>query len=99
MADSARDSSPVLPAAARTYLSEIGRRGGKRSRRTLDSASARRMVKVREAKRAFARFRTSCFWSFDPNLRISVDDIPWVVEQLRKNGGRSAWKAAAQICR
>lgn len=88
-----------LSAELRNYLSTIGRRGGERSRRRLDSETARRMVKVREARRAFAKFRTRCFWSFDPDLKIGFDDIPWVVEQLRKNGDRSAWEVAVRLCR
>ena len=34
------------------YLAEIGGRGGRKSRRTLDPETARQMVRVREAKRA-----------------------------------------------
>jgi len=52
----------------RKYLAEIGARGGRRSRRTLDPDTARAMVRVREARRAFRRFRTSCFWSYRPDL-------------------------------
>lgn len=83
----------------RRYLAEIGRRGGEKSRRELSSDSAREMVRVREARRAFARFKTSCFWSFDPQRTIGAADVSWVVEQLRKNGGRLAWEAAARLCR
>jgi hypothetical protein len=36
----------------RQYLAEIGRRGGIRSRRVLDPETARRMVRIREARRA-----------------------------------------------
>ncbi len=57
------------------------------------------MVRLREARKAFARFQTSCFWSFDSDRRIVASDIPWVVEQLRKNGGRQAWETAAKLCR
>lgn len=39
------------------YLAEIGRRGGIRSRRTLDPDTARRMVRIREARRAIRRAR------------------------------------------
>ena len=46
------------------YLAEIGRRGGQRSRRKLTSEDARQMVRLREARRAFARFYAVCFWSF-----------------------------------
>lgn len=81
------------------YLAEIGRRGGRKSRRVLDRSMARAMVKVREAKRAYRRFHAECFWSFDPDYRIGVDDVPWVARQLRRHGGRSAWEVAARLCR
>jgi general stress protein YciG len=36
----------------REYLAEIGRRGGEKSRRDLFRSHAKRMVEIREAKRA-----------------------------------------------
>jgi len=39
----------------REYLAEIGRRGGIRSRRVLEPDTARRMVAIREARRAARR--------------------------------------------
>lgn len=80
------------------YLAEIGRRGGKRSRRTLSSLTAREMVKVREARRAFKKFHTSCFWSYSPDLKITKADIAWVAEQLMKNGDRAAWMKGEELC-
>ena len=38
------------------------------------------MVKVREARRAFRRFRVRCFWSYRPDLEIGLEDVPWVAE-------------------
>jgi len=38
-------------------------------------------------------------WSFDPAYPIGPSDIAWVVEQLRKHGGRDAWEAARKLCR
>ena len=78
------------------YMSEIGRKGGLKSRRRLSSADARRMVAVREARRAFQRHRVDCFWSFR-DITITADAIPWVVEQLRINGGKDAWESAGRI--
>ena len=82
----------------RNYLSEIGRRGGKKSRR-LDSATARDMVRVREARRAFRRYRAQCFWSSPPDLEIRLEDVGWVAEQLMKYGDRQAWRIGARLCR
>ncbi len=83
----------------REYLAEIGRRGGKKSRRTLDSETARDMVRVREARRAYRRFRTSCFWSYRPDLLVGLDDVDWVAETLMKNGNREAWQVGRSLCR
>jgi len=86
-------------ASIRRYLAEIGARGGRKSRRALDADTARAMVRVREARRAFRRFRSTCFWSYRPDLVIGADDVPWVAEQLRKYGNREAWRVAAMLCR
>jgi hypothetical protein len=67
----------------RAYLAEIGRRGGRKSRRTLDPEMARAMVRVREARRAYRRFHTKCFWSFKPDYDI---------------GRRDAWEVSRKLC-
>lgn len=83
----------------RRYLASIGARGGRKSRRTLDTETARDMVRVREARRAFRRYRTACFWSYSPDLVIKAQDIPWVAEQLKKHGDREAWRLGVTLCR
>ena len=81
------------------YLAAIGRRGGLKSRRTLDPQTARSMVRVREARRAFRRFYADCFWSYRPDLVVGREDVAWVAEQLMKHGTREAWLAGARLCR
>jgi len=81
------------------YLAEIGRRGGKKSRRALDPETARNMVRVREARRAYRRFRASCFWSYNPDLQIGTNDVAWVADTLMKNGNREAWRVGRSLCR
>ncbi len=88
----------MYPGSVRQYLAKIGRRGGQRSRRHLDSETARKMVRLREAKRAFRTFYTECFWSYDPNYKVTQNDIVWVGQQLMKHGGRRAWQAGAKLC-
>jgi hypothetical protein len=83
----------------REYLAEIGRRGGRKSRRELDPATARDMVRVREARKAFRRYRVRCFWSSPPDLEIGLQDVPWVAEQLMRYGDRQAWRIGARLCR
>lgn len=85
--------------AVRDYLTQIGRRGGVRSRRTLDPEVARRMVAVREARRAFRRFRTQCFWSYRSDLIIGPEDVAWVAGELMKHGNREAWLKGKSLCR
>ena len=83
----------------RSYLAEIGRRGGRKSRRKLSPDEARRMVRVREARRAYRRFHAQCFWSSPPDLVIGSDDVAWVGERLMRHGGREAWILGAKLCR
>jgi hypothetical protein len=83
----------------RAYLAAIGRRGGRTSRRHLDPATARQMVRVREARRAFRRYYARCFWSCRPDLVITAADVPWVAEQLMRHGDRAAWHLGARLCR
>jgi hypothetical protein len=85
--------------AVKKYLSMIGQRGGRKSRRKLDPETARKMVLVRQARRAFRRFHTQCFWSFDPDYKIGTSDVEWVGDQLMKHGGREAWETGARLCR
>lgn len=83
----------------RAYLARIGRQGGRKSRRALDPDTARTMVTVREARRAYRRFHAECFWSYDPGYRIGIADVPWVADQLKRHGGRAAWLLASRLCR
>ncbi len=82
----------------REYLVRIGRQGGIKSRRELSSKTARRMVAVREARRAFRRFQTQCFWSYRTDLEIGADDVAWVARELMKHGNREAWLKGKSLC-
>lgn len=85
--------------AVKKYLSKIGQKGGRKSRRSLSSEQAKDMVKLREARRAFKKFYSRCFWSYDQNYRIKMQDVAWVIEQLKKHGGHEAWVTAEKLCR
>jgi hypothetical protein len=87
-----------MDANVKAYLAEIGRVGGRKSRRTLAPETARRMVAVREARRAYRRFHTSCFWSHRPDLEIGMEDVEWVARQLMKHGDREAWLIGKSLC-
>ena len=76
---------------------DAGRLGGLRSRRHLSPEAARAMVKVREARKLYRAYHTTCFWWARPDLVIGMADIAWVADGLRKHGGRDAWRAAARL--
>lgn len=83
----------------RVYLSLIGRRGGQKSRRALSGEHARAMVQVREARRAYRKFHTQCFWSFDPSYTVTLKDVFWVAERLRTYGGAEGYRLGSHLCR
>ncbi len=88
----------IMDKNIREYFAKIGKTGGQKSRCKLDSETVRNMTRLREARRAYKRFYTSCFWSFDPNYKIKSEDIQWVAQQLMKNGGQAAWETGAKLC-
>ena len=87
------------PPSVTEYLSSIGRKGGKKSRRILSVEDARKMVRVREARRAFRRFHSQCFWYLRPDMRVTLADVPEIARGLRQNGGRQGFLLAAKLCR
>jgi hypothetical protein len=87
----------MLTKATRAYFAQIGRRGGRKSRRILSQAQARQMVAIRLARSAYRRFHARCFWSYRSDLTISAKNALWVAEQLRRNGSLAHWKIANRI--
>ena len=57
------------------------------------------MARLRVARRAFRRFHAQCFWFLRADLEISLEDLPTIVDGLRKNGGRTGFLLAAKLCR
>ena len=57
------------------------------------------MLKVREARKAFRKYHAQCFRSYRPDHEINLGDVPWVAEQLMKQGNREAWRLGAELCR
>ena len=88
-----------MDSSIREYLSQIGRQGGLKSRRKLAAEDAKSMVKVREARRAFRKFYSRCFWSYDSKYLVTSKEVSWVSEQLMKYGDRKAWEVGARLCR
>jgi hypothetical protein len=82
-----------------TYLAKIGSQGGKKSRRVLTPAQAKRMVAVREARKAFRQHRHEYFWSYRDDARIDASSIPMVIDGLKTEGNRRAYEWARKIQR
>jgi len=91
-------SEPVSD-EVKSYLREIGAKGGRKSRRTLDPARARRMVAVREARRAFREHYPEVFWSAPENMHVGEAQVPYVIDQLKREGNRDAYLEAGRIQR
>jgi hypothetical protein len=51
------------------------------------------------AQQAFRDFFAQCFWSSDPDLKITEDLIPFVIHGLRYYGGHKGYQIAAELCR
>jgi hypothetical protein len=50
------------------------------------------------ARQAFARFHSRCFWFMRQDAPITEQEIPYICERLRADGGRPGFLLAAQIC-
>ena len=85
------------PDHVKAYLREIGAKGGRKSRRKLDPAQARRMVAVREARRALRDYKSQCFWSFNPEWKIHDDQVPLVIQTLRSEGNAKTHAIAKRL--
>jgi hypothetical protein len=83
----------------KTYLAKIGRKGGQKSRRKLDPKTAQLMGLLRSARLAYRKYHAKCFWSYDPNLNITINDVAWVGQQLLKHGGMSLAPLGKKLCR
>lgn len=85
------------PLALRQYMAGSGRKGGKKSRRRLSPDTARAMVRIREARRAFRESHAQCFWHMLPDATIGLADIPEIGRGLRQHGGRRGFALAAKL--
>ncbi|MFC1498877.1 hypothetical protein ACFLS1_10475 [Verrucomicrobiota bacterium] len=89
----------TVPKTISEYFADIGSKGGSVSRRVLMSEDARNMVRVREARRAYRKYHTQCFWYMPADAKIKLSDVPEIVRGLKKNGGRRGFLLAAKLCR
>jgi len=54
--------------------------------------------KLALAQRAFREFHARCFWFMREDAQITEQEIPYICERLRADGGRPGFLLAAQIC-
>ena len=54
--------------------------------------------KLALARQAFREFHTQCFWFMRLDAEIEADDVPYICERLRADGGRRGFFLAAEIC-
>ena len=55
--------------------------------------------KLALAQRAFEQFHARCFWFMRGDAQITEQEIPYICQRLRADGGRQGFLLAAQICR
>jgi hypothetical protein len=58
-----------------------------------------RQRRVELARQAFREFSAQCFWSYDPDLVVTEQHIPFIIRELRHNGGHKGYRVAAELCR
>jgi hypothetical protein len=51
------------------------------------------------AQKAFQEFHALCFWFMRPDAEIVAEEVPYICERLRADGGRRGFQVAAEICR
>jgi hypothetical protein len=55
--------------------------------------------KLALAQEAYRRFHARCFWFTREDASITEEDIPYLCERLRADGGREGFMLAARLCR
>ena len=55
-------------------------------------------AKLALAQQAFEQFHSRCFWFMRREARITEEQIPYICERLRADGGRPGFRLAARIC-
>ena len=55
--------------------------------------------KLALAQAAFRDFHARCFWFMRPDAEIVLEEVPYICERLRADGGRRGFQIAAEICR
>jgi len=55
--------------------------------------------KLALALRAFREFHARCFWFMRRDAEIVAEELPYLCERLRADGGQRGFQIAAELCR
>jgi hypothetical protein len=55
--------------------------------------------KLALARQAFREFHARCFWFMRRDAEIVAEEVPYLCERLRADGGRRGFQIAAELCR
>ena len=55
--------------------------------------------KLVRAQAAFREFHARCFWFMRVDAEVVPEEIPYICERLRADGGRRGFHIAAELCR
>ena len=67
--------------------------------RTATTAVSGAAEKLGLAQQAFREFHARCVWFMRPDAEITAEDLPYLCDRLRADGGRRGFEIAAQLCR
>jgi len=56
-------------------------------------------AKLALAQQAFRDFHARCFWFMRQDAEIVAEEVPYLCERLRADGGRRGFQIAAELCR
>lgn len=65
----------------------------------LPGDAAERQRRLALARQAYRDFFAQCFWSSDPEHQVEERDLPWIIRNLRENGGHKGYHIVAELCR
>ncbi len=65
----------------------------------VETPTPRPADKLDLAQQAFREFHARCFWFMRPDAEIVAEEVPYICERLRADGGRRGFHLAAELCR
>lgn len=65
----------------------------------IQTPAPRPAEKLALAQAAFREFHARCFWFMRPDAEIVAEEVPYICERLRADGGRRGFHLAADLCR